>query len=48
MQWVTLWLHVSTINGHHQANKEHLLKVQKGIKQMFIIGLMMAVYSRNM
>jgi hypothetical protein len=28
MQWVTLWLHVLTTNGHHQANKEHFVKVQ--------------------
>jgi len=24
---VTLWLHVSTVNGHHQASKEHFVKV---------------------
>ena len=30
MQYITLWLHVSTENGHHQANKEHSVKVQKG------------------
>ena len=23
---VTLWLHVSTENGHHQANKENFVK----------------------
>jgi len=23
MQQVTLWLHVSTVNGHRQAHKEH-------------------------
>jgi len=28
MQLVKLWLHVSIVNGHHQANKEHF-KVQK-------------------
>ena len=32
MRHVTLWLHVSTLNGHHQANKEHF-KVQKVIIQ---------------
>jgi hypothetical protein len=30
MQQVTLWLHVSTVNGHRQADKEHLVKVEKG------------------
>jgi len=25
MQWVTLWLHVSTVNSHHQAKKEHFV-----------------------
>ena len=29
MQLITPWLNVSTVNDHHQANKEHLLKVQK-------------------
>ena len=33
MQLVTMWLHVSTVNGHHQANKEHFVKVQIGITQ---------------
>ena len=33
MQEVTLWLHVSTVNGHHQANKEQFVKVQKGVTQ---------------
>jgi len=33
MQYVTLWLHVSTVNGHHQANKEHFVKVQTGSTQ---------------
>ena len=25
MQYVTLWLHVSTVNGHHQDIKEHIV-----------------------
>ena len=29
-----MWLHVSTVNGHHQANKEHFVKVQIGITQL--------------
>ena len=33
MQQVTLWLHVSTVSGHHQANKEHFVKEQIGITQ---------------
>jgi len=28
-----VWLHVSTVNGHHQANKELCFKVQKNIIQ---------------
>jgi len=52
MQRATLWLHVSSVNGHHQANKEHL-KYRKVVnflyfKKKFFIGLMMTVYGRNM
>jgi len=39
MQYITLWLHVSTASGQHQANKEHLLKVQKGSTQWDPISL---------
>jgi len=32
-----MWLHVSTINGHYQANKKILFKVQKGDPTSFAV-----------
>ena len=40
MQQIILWLHVSTLNRHYQANKEeHFIKVKIGIKLIPICTL---------